>query len=126
MFCWRWWIIKWFMYILNWFGGILICLSIMQNTFLSPMVRIQSEKEHKVISDGLYSKVRHPMYSGLLLFYVGASIFLESFTACILMIFLFLIVLWRVKVEERTLENELEGYIEYEKKVKARFVPYIC
>src|SRR5512137_1750181 len=48
------------------------------NTFLSPLVRIQKERKQRVISNGVYGFVRHPMYLGGILMFIGAPLLLGS------------------------------------------------
>ena len=48
------------------------------NTFLSPLVRIQEERKQRVVSTGVYGFVRHPMYLGGILMFLGAPLLLGS------------------------------------------------
>eukprot|EP01084_Bolivina_argentea_P312120 540340_1 len=118
-------IVKCCCFLLLIFGGYLFCQSFIRNAFLAPILRIQTERNQKVISDGVYGIVRHPMYSGIILFLVPSSVFLQSIYGVLVSSILVLVLDYRTNVEERMLENGLEGYIEYEKKVKYRFIPFV-
>ena len=47
-----------------------------ENSFAAPVVKVQAERHHRVISSGPYAFVRHPMYSGIMLFFVGVPLLL--------------------------------------------------
>jgi protein-S-isoprenylcysteine O-methyltransferase Ste14 len=113
-------------------GGILLILSFFlffrsykDNTFLSPLVRIQKERKHKVVSTGVYSFVRHPMYLGAALLFVGTPLLLSSVFGLIVGFLMILLLAARIVGEEKMLVSELEGYSEYRKKVRYRLLPYI-
>jgi protein-S-isoprenylcysteine O-methyltransferase Ste14 len=106
-------------------SAFLLFRSYKDNTFLSPLVRIQSEREQKVISTGVYGFVRHPMYLGALLLFLGTPILLGSVYGLLIGIFLCLLVFYRILGEEKMLLEELKGYDDYKKKVKYRVIPYI-
>src|SRR5579863_5208166 len=55
---------------------LLISLTFRENAFLSPTVRIQGERGQTVISTGPYHYVRHPMYAGGLLLFLGTPLLL--------------------------------------------------
>ncbi len=95
------------------------------NAFVSPLVRIQSERDQKVVSTGVYGFVQHPMYLGGILLFLGAPLLLGSVYGLILGIFLSVLFLVRIVGEEKMLVEELEGYVDYTKKVKYRLIPYI-
>ena len=96
-----------------------------ENTFLSTMVRIQAERKHHVISTGVYSFVRHPLYLGCLLMMLGAPLLLSSAYGLTIGLIAIFILIGRIIGEERMLINELDGYKEYTKKVKYRLIPFI-
>ena len=104
-------------------GYLLILLTMIQNEFAAPTVLTSNEQ--KVIDSGLYSIIRHPMYSSLAIWCLGISLWLESYLGCILIIILVPPVLFRIYIEENELINELDGYLEYTKKVKYRLIPYL-
>lgn len=94
-----------------------------ENDFLSRTIEIQENQ--KVIDTGLYSIVRHPMYSATLILFLSMPIILGSiYSFFVFLLYPFIIVI-RIKNEEMLLENELEGYQEYQKKVKYRLIPLI-
>jgi len=95
------------------------------NTFLSPLVRIQTERKHQVVTTGVYSIVRHPMYLGGSLLFIGTPMLLGSAYGLIIGLLLMFLLLFRIIGEEKMLNNELEGYAEYKKKVKYRLIPFI-
>jgi protein-S-isoprenylcysteine O-methyltransferase Ste14 len=99
--------------------------SFKDNSFVSPLVRIQSERDQKVVSTGVYGIVRHPMYLGGILLFLGAPLLLGSVYGLIIGIFLSIFFLVRIMGEEKMLVEELDGYEDYKKKVKYRLIPYI-
>ena len=95
------------------------------NTFVSPLVRIQSERDQKVVSTGVYGFVRHPMYLGGVLLFLGAPLLLGSVYGLTMGVFLSILFVARIMGEEKMLVEELEGYVDYKKKVKYRLIPYV-
>jgi protein-S-isoprenylcysteine O-methyltransferase Ste14 len=104
---------------------ILIYRATVENTFLSTMVRIQTDRKQQVISTGVYSFVRHPMYLGMLLMLLGAPLLLGSLYGAIIGLIALVALVGRIIGEEKMLVNELEGYEEYKKKVKYRLIPFV-
>jgi protein-S-isoprenylcysteine O-methyltransferase Ste14 len=96
-----------------------------ENTFLSTMVRIQTDRKQQVISTGVYGFVRHPMYLGMLLMLFGAPLLLGSHFGLIISSIALIVLVGRILGEEKMLFNELEGYQEYKKKVKYRLIPLV-
>ncbi|MGB9370623.1 MAG: methyltransferase [Halobacteriota archaeon] len=95
------------------------------NAFLSPLVRIQSERDQKVVSTGVYGFVRHPLYLGGLLLFLGAPLLLGSLYGFIIGVYLSILFVVRIMGEEKMLLEELEGYAAYTKRVKHRLIPYV-
>jgi protein-S-isoprenylcysteine O-methyltransferase Ste14 len=104
---------------------IVITLALRANTFAAPIVKHQADREQRVIDRGPYALVRHPMYSGALLMYVGAPLWLGSYAATLGAIVPMLPIVARLLVEESTLRRELPGYAEYAARVRWRLVPGI-
>jgi protein-S-isoprenylcysteine O-methyltransferase Ste14 len=96
-----------------------------ENTFLSTLVRIQTDRKQHVISTGVYGFVRHPLYLGCVFMMVGAPLLLGSVWGLIITAFALVILVVRIIGEEKMLINELEGYDEYKTKVKYRLVPFV-
>lgn len=103
----------------------LFFLTFRENAYLSPAVRVQTEREQTVVSTGPYRYVRHPMYATALLFLVSTTLLLGSWYGLILGLLLFVGIALRAVQEERTLRAELPGYEEYMAQVKYRFIPYV-
>lgn len=99
--------------------------SFADNTFVSPLVRIQAERKQHVISTGVYGMVRHPMYLGGILLFIGAPILLGSVYGIITGLMMAFLLAGRIMGEEKMLINELEGYAEYRRKVKYRLIPFL-
>lgn len=95
------------------------------NTFLSPLVRIQKERGQTVVSTGIYGFVRHPMTLGGVLMFLSTPLLLGSFYGIIAGLALTVLLMIRTVGEERMLLRELEGYGEYCRKVRFRLVPFI-
>ena len=95
------------------------------NTFLSPAVRVQSERSQTVVSTGPYGYVRHPLYAGFVLYALGTALLLGSWPGVLGALVLVLVVALRAVLEERVLRAELPGYSAYADHVRWSFVPYV-
>jgi protein-S-isoprenylcysteine O-methyltransferase Ste14 len=96
-----------------------------ENTFASSVVRIQTDRGHRVCSTGPYAHIRHPMYVGVILLIICLPLALGSFFALIpagIIVGLFIL---RTSLEDRALQEELPGYKEYAQKVRFRLIPGI-
>ena len=94
-----------------------------ENTYLSRTIEVQENQ--KVIDTGLYGIVRHPMYSVTLLLFLSMPIVLGSVYAFLIFLAYPFIIAKRIKYEEKFLEEELDGYRDYKRKVKFRLIPFI-
>jgi protein-S-isoprenylcysteine O-methyltransferase Ste14 len=103
----------------------LFFLTFRENSYLSTVVRVQTERGHSVISTGPYQHVRHPMYAGFLLFMIGTPLFLGSWYGVLLGLAFMTLLGRRAVLEERTLQAALPGYADYMAQVKYRLVPYV-
>src|SRR5450759_748663 len=113
-------------------GGIGLILSFFffyrsytDNTFVSPLVRIQTERKQQVVSTGVYGFVRHPMYLGGILMFIGTPLLLGSYFGIALGLIITVLRAFRTLGEEQMMLKELDGYEEYKRKVKYRFIPLI-
>jgi protein-S-isoprenylcysteine O-methyltransferase Ste14 len=104
-------------------GYVLASYALIVNRFFSGTVRIQTERGHHVISSGPYSFVRHPGYAGSLITFPFIPFLLDSLWAFIPSVFIIIALVCRTYLEDKTLQNELPGYIDYTKKVRFRLVP---
>jgi protein-S-isoprenylcysteine O-methyltransferase Ste14 len=95
------------------------------NTFLSPLIRVQKERKQRVITTGVYGVVRHPMYLGALCMFVGTPLLLGSMYGLFLGVLLAFCLVPRILGEEKMMVDELKGYKAYKKKVKYRLIPFI-
>ncbi|GCE21568.1 methyltransferase family protein [Dictyobacter kobayashii] len=96
-----------------------------ENSFLSPMVRIQEERGQTVVSTGPYHYVRHPMYAAALLYMLSTALLLGSLFGLLGGLLLIIMIAIRAVLEERTLQQELQGYSAYKTQVKYRLIPYV-
>ncbi len=102
---------------------ILYAVILKQNSFLSRTIKV--EKDQKVIDKGMYSILRHPMYSVTIVLFLTIPLILNSIYSFIIFLFYPLLIIKRINNEEKVLEKELKGYKEYKKKVKYKLIPYI-
>ena len=106
-------------------GCSLVVICFAQNSYLSTVVRIQSERGHRLVDTGLYSFVRHPMYFGASLLLLGGPLLLGSAWGTLCGLIAAVILGWRSLLEEQLLQRELPGYAEYMQRVRWRLLPGI-
>ena len=94
-----------------------------ENAYLSRTVEVQEGQ--KVVDTGLYGLVRHPMYAVTIMLFLSMPLVLGSWISFALLLLYPLVIIFRIKNEEKVLEEGLEGYSEYKKKVKYRLIPGI-
>lgn len=100
-----------------------IFLTIRENSYLSPVVRMQKERGHTLITAGPYRLVRHPLYSSAFLFYLAVPLLLGSWWGLALAPLFIGLMIWRAVQEERFLRYRLAGYERYLQQVPRRFIP---
>ena len=93
------------------------------NRFFSKVIRIQTERGHTVVTEGPYRYVRHPGYAGAIPWNLGTAVALGSVWALIPGVLGALLLILRTALEDRTLQEELQGYKEYTQKVRYRLLP---
>jgi protein-S-isoprenylcysteine O-methyltransferase Ste14 len=104
---------------------LLLFRSFADNTFGSALVRVQTERGHRVVSTGVYGWVRHPMYLGATLMFVGGPLVTGAISALVLGLALVVLLAVRSLDEEALLTRELPGYAEYRRRVRYRLVPFV-
>ena len=95
------------------------------NTFASPLIRIQTERKQRVVSTGVYGFVRHPMYLGGMLMFLCAPLLLSSRYGVLVGLIVSFALVGRIIGEEKMLLEELEGYADYKKRVRYRLIPFV-
>ncbi|MBO7658899.1 MAG: isoprenylcysteine carboxylmethyltransferase family protein, partial [Clostridia bacterium] len=104
-------------------GYVLYAEVLRENVYLSRTVEVQENQ--KVIDTGLYGVVRHPMYMSTLVLFLSMPLVLGSLFSLAIMLGYIPIIALRIKNEEKVLEEGLEGYTEYKKKVRKKVIPFV-
>ncbi len=94
-----------------------------ENSFAAPVVKVQAERHQRVVSSGPYAFVRHPMYSGVMLFFVGVPLLLGSWWGVAIAPVFAILFAIRARIEERALVEGLPDYADYAARVRYRLVP---
>ena len=94
-----------------------------ENAYLSRTIEVQENQ--KVIDTGLYGVVRHPMYMSTLLLFLSMPLVLGSPLSFVITLAYVPIIAKRIRNEEQVLEEGLEGYTEYKKRVKFKVIPFV-
>lgn len=110
------------LYLLGWAFGL---WAMAVNRFFSKVVRIQHERGHHVIDRGPYRLVRHPGYVGGIIHNIGTPLILGSWWALLPAVLAGILMVIRTGLEDRTLQDELQGYKDYANQVRYRLIPGI-
>ena len=104
--------------------GILVYfLVIRENRYAASTVQVAEGQT--VISTGPYAIVRHPMYAGAILVFIGMPLALGSWWGLLFVPLFIAGFAWRLLDEEKLLRASLPGYAEYMRKVRYRLIPYV-
>ena len=104
-------------------GRGVVMLVVIQNSYAATTVRVEAGQ--KLVSTGAYGLVRHPMYTSYVIMMVGIPRALGSYWGLVFVIPGLLVLTWRVRDEEKLLQEELDGYREYTQKVRYRLLPWM-
>lgn len=114
-------------------AGLMVCVlsyallawAMTSNAFFSQIVRIQTDRGQVVVTRGPYRYVRHPGYVGMILFEPAMSILLDSWWALLASGVCVILLILRTALEDRALQAELPGYVDYARQVRYRLIPGI-
>ena len=105
-------------------GGLgLFGWAMITNVYFSTVVRIQSDRGHTVCRSGPYRFVRHPGYAGAILQSLGIPFLLGTFWALIPGLIAAALMVIRTALEDRLLQAELPGYLDFVRDVRYRLMP---
>jgi len=104
-------------------GFLIIFFVYKENSFASATIEVYPDQ--KVVSSGLYALVRHPMYMGGFVMFVGTALSLGSWCGLFAFLLMMPAFIWRIFEEEGFLLKNLPGYAEYKNTVRYRLVPFI-
>jgi protein-S-isoprenylcysteine O-methyltransferase Ste14 len=92
-----------------------------ENSYAAATVTVEAGQ--RVVSTGPYGLVRHPMYAGALLLFLGTPLALGSWWGLAVYIPSVAILVARLRDEEQFLLRNLSGYDDYCRRVRFRLVP---
>lgn len=104
-------------------GYILYAEVLRENAYLSRTIEVQDDQQ--LIDTGLYGIVRHPMYTATLLMFLSMPLILGSWWALALFAIYPLLIIKRIRNEEQVLASGLEGYADYQLRVRWRLIPWV-
>jgi len=102
---------------------VLVFRAMMTNRFFSAVIRIQKDRGHQVIDQGVYGVIRHPGYAGMIPSMTFSGLALGSWLGAALGLCYGLIMIRRVLFEDAFLRSQLQGYQEYTARVRYRLIP---
>lgn len=104
-------------------GLVLMCAAVGHNPFFETTVRHQTDRDHRVVDRGPYAVVRHPGYTGGLVYFFAHSVLLGSWWSVGAWVVCACVLAGRIVLEEEYLGGRLEGYAEYTRRVRYRLAP---
>jgi protein-S-isoprenylcysteine O-methyltransferase Ste14 len=106
-------------------AGLIVWHVMMTNAYLSSWARIQDDRGQVVVQEGIYRRIRHPMYLGIIVGFLGIPLVLSSWWAMIPSVVIVGLFVYRTYLEDLMLVDGLAGYAEYTEKVRYRLLPGI-
>jgi protein-S-isoprenylcysteine O-methyltransferase Ste14 len=106
-------------------GWVLLTWAMLVNPHFETTVRIQTDRNHRVVTTGPYVIVRHPGYVGASLWAIGCPLIVGSAYGLIPAAITVGLLVLRTHLEDKTLQAELPSYAEYAQRVRYRFLPGI-
>jgi protein-S-isoprenylcysteine O-methyltransferase Ste14 len=106
-------------------AGLMVWHVMMTNAYLSSWARLQEDREQVVVQEGAYRHIRHPMYLGIIVAFLGIPLALGSWWAMIPSIVIDGLFVYRTYREDLMLIHGLSGYAEYTERVRYRLLPGI-
>jgi protein-S-isoprenylcysteine O-methyltransferase Ste14 len=104
-------------------GLLIAMITTIQNGYAAANIKVESAQT--VVTAGLYSVVRHPMYFGNVVLMIGIPLALGSYWGLLLVVPGLAVLVTRILDEEKVLTQQLAGYADYAQRVHARLVPYV-
>lgn len=104
-------------------GSWILMHALQTNAFAAPVVKLQRDRGQRVVDAGPYAIVRHPMYAGAALLFLGMPLWLESWIGMAAALLPIGALMMRIGIEERFLRQELAGYAAYTERVRSRLIP---
>jgi protein-S-isoprenylcysteine O-methyltransferase Ste14 len=104
-------------------GNVIVMIAMLQNAHASKILDINQGQQ--LIDTGMYGRVRHPLYTGAVFMMLGIPIALGYTPALIAGAIAALSLVIRIKYEEEMLVEGMEGYAEYQKRVRWKLIPGI-
>lgn len=116
----------WLLALIISFGSqIFVLWAMASNPFFATTVRIQEERGHTVVNRGPYQLVRHPGYLGSVIYTLFSPLVLNSFWTFVPALLTVTLLIIRTRLEDRTLQRELQGYSAYAATTRHRLFPGI-
>ncbi len=117
--------LPWFIELLGFIG---LIISLVGVTYVNKVNRYASKglvihKDHELITTGPYQFVRHPMYVVIIILICSVPVALGSFIAFLVSLVFPILLIYRIRIEEKMLMDHLAGYKEYMERVKYRLIP---
>ena len=104
-------------------GYMLYAEVLRENAYLSRTIEVQDDQQ--LIDTGLYSIVRHPMYTATLLMFLSMPLVLGSWWALLIFSIYPILIIKRIQNEEQVLAKGLKGYADYQQRVRWRLMPWV-
>jgi len=104
-------------------GSVVLTWAMLVNTHFEVTVRIQTDRQHQVVTRGPYALIRHPGYIGASLWAFGSPLIVGSAYGLIPAALAVGVLVLRTGREDRILRAELPGYDEYSRRVRYRLLP---
>jgi protein-S-isoprenylcysteine O-methyltransferase Ste14 len=88
-------------------------------------VDVTIQENHQLIISGPYKYIRHPRYLGIIIFFGGIPFIFLTWMATLIVLLLIIVLLWRIRDEERLMQEKFKTAWEDYKKRTHALIPFI-